>query len=142
MKNIENMLLRAEKVELDIVFDSFGNSGTDGIFCGLVCAVHLEFVEYVFLVCYDGVDARIAQGGNFLCRFAFGRGKPIDELSLIMNIDCHGLRAHLSHYGMQCQCCDVLIISYYESYLLAHLQWVIVECVKHSRKISLAGVGE
>ena len=49
MKNIENMLLRAEKVELDIVFDSFGNSGTDGIFCGLVCAVHLEFVEYVFL---------------------------------------------------------------------------------------------
>ena len=54
------MLLRAEKVELDIVFDSFGNSGTDGIFCGLVCAVHLEFVEYVFLVCYDGVDARIA----------------------------------------------------------------------------------
>lgn len=58
------MLLRAEKVELDIVFDSFGNSGTDGIFCGLVCAVHLEFVEYVFLVCYDGVDARIAQGGN------------------------------------------------------------------------------
>ena len=104
------MLLRAEKVELDIVFDSFGNSGTDGIFCGLVCAVHLEFVEYVFLVCYDGVDARIAQGGNFLCRFAFGRGKPIDELSLVMNIDCHGLGVHLSHYGMQCQCCDVLYL--------------------------------
>ena len=72
------MLLRAEKVELDIVFDSFGNSGTDGIFCGLVCAVHLEFVEYVFFVCYDGVDARIAQGGNFLCRFAF----PVASLSM------------------------------------------------------------